>query len=78
MPQQQWKVSYKNREGAAGDVTIRWPGEPTREQAAVQIRPRLLGENFLLVDIPRGHSEPTIFLLKSYGFEITGMEAVED
>jgi len=59
-------------------MTISWLGEPTREQAAIQIRENLLGENYLLVDTPRGHSEPTIFLLRSYGFEITALEEVAE
>ena len=78
MSQHQWKISYQNREGQLGNVTIKWPGEPSREQAAIQIREHLLGENFLLVDTPRGHREPTVFLLKSYGFEITKIEESEE
>lgn len=45
MTAKQWKVSYKNREGNSGEITISWTGEPTREQAAIQIRESLLGEN---------------------------------
>lgn len=76
MFQQQWKISYKNREGIIGDTIIEWLGEPSREHAAIRIREHLLGENYLLVDTPLGHSEPTVFLLQSYGFEITGIEEV--
>ncbi|WP_152523721.1 hypothetical protein [Stutzerimonas stutzeri] len=78
MSQQQWRVSYKNREGNLENTIIKWSGEPSREHAAIRIREYLLGENYLLVDTPRGHSEPTVFLLESYGFQITGIEKVEE
>lgn len=78
MTQQQWRVSYKNREGNLGSAIIEWPSEPSREHAAIRIREHLLGENYLLVDTPRGHSEPTVFLLQTYGFQITDIEEVTE
>ncbi|WP_143707389.1 hypothetical protein [Uliginosibacterium sp. TH139] len=78
MPHQQWRVSYKDREGNLGSTIIEWPGEPSIEHAAIRIRERLLGDNYLLVDTPRGHSEPTVFLLQSYGYQITGIEEIAE
>lgn len=78
MSLQQWRVSYKNREGNLGNTVIEWPGEPSIEHAAIRIREHLLGENYLLVDTPRGHPEPTVFLLQSYGFRITSIEEVAE
>lgn len=78
MSQSTWIISHKNREGQAGAVNISWPGRPTPEDAAIRIREHLLGTNYLLVDTPRGHNEPTVYLLNSYGFEITRIEEAEE
>ena len=78
MSERTWIVSYKNKKDEVGTVNIGWPGVPTMEDAAIRIRKNLLGENYLLVDMPRGTNEPTVFLLKSYGFEIVSIEEVKD
>lgn len=69
-----WLVTYTDRKEKIGTVIIEWPSIPTREHVAIRIREHLLGENYLLVDTPRSHPEPTIFLLQSYGFHITNVE----
>jgi hypothetical protein len=48
------------------------------EDAAIRIRGHLLGENYLLVDMPRGTYGPMVFLLRSYGFEIVNIEEAQD
>ena len=78
MSLQQWRVSYKSREGNLENTIIEWPGKPSIENAAVRIREHLLGESYLLVDTPRDHPEPTVFLLQSYGFQITSIEEVAE
>lgn len=71
-----WLVSYTDRDGKAGSTPVEYPVEPSMEDAAIRVREHLLGKNFLLVDTPRGEKEPTVFLLKSYGFTITKIEQV--
>ena len=77
MSQYQWKVTYQDKEGRIDTVSIEWPERPTREQVAIRIREHLLGEDYLLVDTPLGHEEPTVLLLYSYGFEIKNIEEIE-
>ncbi len=77
MSSSNWIVNYSHRDGKVGSVEIEWPGKPSPEDAAIRIREHLLGTNYLLVDTPRGHSEPTLYLLKSYGFEITQIDEAE-
>lgn len=74
MSRQQWRVSYKSRDGNQGAIIIEWPGKPSTEHVAIRIRENLLGGEYLLVNTPRGHPEPTVFLLQTYGFQITGVE----
>lgn len=78
MSLQQWRVNYKNREGNIGNTIIEWSGEPSTEYAAICIREHLLGKNYLLPDTPRGHPNPTVFLLQCYGFQITSIEEVTE
>lgn len=77
MSAQQWLVTYKNRQKETGSVIIDWPEILTAEYAAIRIREYLLGQNYVLVDTPRGHPEPTVFLLKYYGYQIVSIEKVE-
>lgn len=74
MPQKKWNVSYTGRDNKTGETIIEWSEEPSKERAAICIRKHLLGDSFLLVDSPRGHPEPTVLLLQSYGFEITSIK----
>jgi len=77
MSQKQWKVTYQDREGAIDTVNIEWSGKPSSEQAAFRIREHLLGDDYLLVDACRDEKEPTVLLLRSYGFEIKDIEEIE-
>lgn len=77
MSTQQWLVTYKNQQEETESVIIDWSGALTTEYAAIRIREYLLGQNYLLVDTPRGHPEPTVFLLQSYGYQIVGMKKIE-
>lgn len=78
MSLKKWNVSYTGRNNKHGETIIEWPEEPSKEETAIHIRRHLLGDNFLLVDTPRNHPEPTVFLLRSYGFEIVTIEEVSD
>jgi hypothetical protein len=69
-----WTVNYSRKDGSVGSIVIEWPSEPSKETAAIRIREHLLGKSYLLVDTPRGHNEPTLFLLRSYGFEINKID----
>ena len=74
-----WRVQWTHIDGRSGFTEIEWPHAPSKEDAAIRVRPHLLGENFLLVDMPRGHNESAaIYLLRHYGYEIGAIEAVEE
>jgi hypothetical protein len=74
MSEKPWTVTYRNREGETNSATVFCSEKPSPDKAALLIRERLLGENFLLVDMPRDVKEPTLFLLNSYGYQIVGIE----
>lgn len=78
MSKTNWRVSYTDRDGKKGEVVIESTEKPLNEQAAILIRKHLLGDDFMLIDTPRGHVEPTVLLLQHYGYEITTIEEVPD
>lgn len=69
-----WSVTYRNREGETNSATVVCSEKPSPNEAALLIRERLLGKNFLLVDMPRDVKDTSLFLLNSYGYEIVGIE----
>ncbi|WP_143133201.1 hypothetical protein [Pseudoduganella namucuonensis] len=72
-----WRVQWTHRDGRTGITEIEWPNVPSKEDAAIRVRTHLLGENFLLIDMPRGQPEPSVYLLHHYGYEIGTIEPVE-
>ncbi|WP_417070448.1 hypothetical protein [Niveibacterium terrae] len=78
MGTQHWIVNWTHRDGKNGRTAIEWPGEPSRETAAARIREALLGKDYLLVNTPRGHSEPTVFLMEHYGYIIGAIDPIEE
>ncbi len=73
-----WVIGYTSRSGGVGKIFIEWPEEPSKERAAICIRERLLGKDMPLIDVPIGHSEPTVLLLQAYGYEIVSIEEQPD
>ena len=76
MKTKNWTVHWTHRDGKKGSTVIEWPSEPNRETAAICIRDKLLGKEYLLVDAPRGHTEPTILLMEHHGYAIGSIEPV--
>lgn len=77
MDARHWTVHWTYRDGKNGSTVIQWPSKPSRDIAAGRIREALLGTEYLLVDTPRGHSEPTVYLMEHYGYTIGAIEALE-
>jgi len=73
-----WKVVVKNKEGAVNEYVVRGGEEMDNQDAAVAVQHKVLGENFLLVNTPRGEKEPTVFLLKHYGYTIESIEEIKE
>lgn len=69
-----WAIHYTAPQDKGGTLLIERDYEPSRSEAAISLRDYLLGDNFLLVDTPRGHPEPTVFLLNSYGYDLVKIE----
>lgn len=78
MNTEHWTVIWTHRDGKKGSTVIEWPSKPNRETAAILIREPLLGKHYLLVDTPRGHSEPTVYFMEHYGYTIDSIEPVEE
>ncbi|MFZ6639225.1 hypothetical protein ACO0LL_05745 [Undibacterium sp. TC4M20W] len=78
MTTQFWDITYTNREGESDTIRIENTGEPTPNDAALKIRTKLLGETYLLPDMPRGQENPTLFTLQSYGYNITKIAKVTE
>jgi len=73
-----WAVHWKYRDGTSGSTVIEWPSEPSRDIAASRVREPLLGKDFLLVDTPRGHPEPSVYFMRHYGYEIGNILPVDE
>ena len=78
METKHWTVNWTHRDGKTDSNIIEWPSEPNRETAAIRIREPLLGKDYLLVDAPHGHTEPTVLLMEYHGYTIGSIEPVNE
>ena len=73
-----WKITYTTREGGEKTTDFVWRDEkPSENDVAIGIRERLIGKDFLMVDMPRGEQNPTVKLLEHYGYKIVGIERAD-
>lgn len=70
-----WNVTYLDSQSEFR--TAQFVGglaPPTKNEAAIKIAGQLIGNVFVLPDIPADTSDKTVYLLESYGYSIVGIE----
>lgn len=70
-----WNVTYRSPIGELHIAQfVGGLAPPSKNEAAIKIAGQLIGNVFVLPDIPANTPDKTVYLLESYGYSIMGID----